>query len=290
MGNLTLIESIKSKYENVYKLIFKDSDILEVSYIRKNDGKDILCLPVQTSCSLGCKFCHLTGLSVPTKNLSSERILNLVSHSLEFQKPENDTLLISYMGAGDSLMNLEQVIKSAVDLKNSKKYKYIQDSYKTIRFGVSTILPGYSRFNLFKNAVIEYKLPIKLHWSLHSLDAIERKSLMPAASPIMQSLNMINEYVDETGNPAEIHYTLMHEINDRQEDLDKFEKLPSRKATIKLLKFAEKESEPLLLGSKRTDWFRGELEKQGYLVEVYSPPGRDIGSSCGQFLLDQYTK
>lgn len=289
MENLTLLESIKSRYEDVYKLVFKDDDVLEVSYIRKNDGKDILCIPCQTSCGLGCKFCHLTGLNVATKNLSSERILNLVASSLEFQKPGNDTLLLSYMGAGDSLMNCTEVIKSAVDIRTSPKYKYIQDAYKNIRFGVSTILPGYKRFEQFKKAVIENKLPVKLHWSLHSLDAVERKSLMPGASPIAQSLSMVNEYVDETGQPAEIHCTLMHEINDRQIDLDRFAQLSGRKATIKLLKFAEKASEPTLLGSKRTDWFRDELEKAGYSVEIYSPPGRDIGSSCGQFILDQYT-
>jgi adenine C2-methylase RlmN of 23S rRNA A2503 and tRNA A37 len=289
MENLTLLESIKSKYEDVYKLVFKDDDVLEVSYIRKNDGKDILCVPCQTSCNLGCRFCHLTNMGIATKNLSSERILNLVVNSLEFQKPGNDILLISYMGAGDSFMNGPEVIKSMIDLRTSSKYKFIQDSYKTIRYGVSTILPGYNRFEQFKKAVIDNKLPVKLHWSLHSLDAVERKSLMPGASPIAQSLSMVNEYVDETGQPAEIHYTLMHEINDRQIDLDRFALLSGRKATIKLLKFAEKTSEPTLLGSKRTDWFRAELEKHGYNVEVYSPPGKDIGSSCGQFILDQYT-
>lgn len=287
---MKLIESIKSKYEDVYKLVYDDTDILEVSYIRKNDGKDILCVPVQTSCNLGCSFCFLTGMGIKTKNVSSERILNLVEASLEFQKPGNDTLLLSFMGAGEPILNIPGVIQTALDIKNNKKYKYIQDSYKNIRFAVSTILSSRVKFNTFKNAVIKYNLPIKLHWSLHSLDTVERKSLMPAASSIIDSLNMVNEYINETGNQAEIHYTLMHEVNDRQIDLDRFSKLPLTKATVKLLKFAEKASEPTLLGSKRTDWFRSELEKQGYNVEVYSPPGSDIGSSCGQFILDQYTK
>lgn len=287
MNELKLIDSIKSKYEDVYKLVFKDDDVLEVSYIRKNDGKDILCLPSQTSCNLGCSFCHLTGMGVPTKNLSSERILNLVLSCLKFQKPENDTLLISYMGAGDGIMNAENVINSAIEIKNNE---YIQDSYKNIRFAISTIMPGEIKFNNFKKLVIANSLQFKLHWSLHSLDSITRKNLMPGALDILGGWNNVNKYVEETGQSAEIHYTLMHEVNDRQIDLNKFAKLPGRKATIKLLKFAEKESEPTLLGSKRTEWFRTELEKQGYSVEAYSPPGKDVGSSCGQFLLDQYTK
>lgn len=281
---LELIDTLTSTVEDVKKFVFKyDEDVLEVSYIRKNDGKDILCVPVQTSCSLGCKFCHLTGLNIPTKNLSDHKITRLVDASIEIQPPANSTLLVSFMGAGESLMNLENVLDAAKSLR-------VYPGYNNVRFGVSTILPGRSRFNRFKDIVKKEKLPVKLHWSLHSLDTVSRKNLMPNASDILDSLKMVDEYIEETGNAAEIHYTLMDEINDRQEDLDKFIKYVGKKATIKFLKFAEKDDEPMMRGSKRVDWFRKELENNGFKVEIYSPPGRDIFSSCGQFIVDQYTK
>ena len=44
MPELSLIDSVRSSYEDVHKLVFKDEDVLEVSYIRKGDGKDILCV------------------------------------------------------------------------------------------------------------------------------------------------------------------------------------------------------------------------------------------------------
>lgn len=204
----------KSQVEDVYKLIFKDEDVLEVSYLRKNDGKDILVVPCQTSCNLLCSFCHLTGLGIKAKNLSHNRILDLIEASLEFQKPSNDTLLISFMGAGEGFLNISGLIQTALDLKNNARYDYIRQSYKTIRFAVSTILPSRSRFDTFKQSVIKYELPFKLHWSLHSLDSVSRKSLMPAASSITDGLAMVDEYVKETNNAAEIHYTLIDGVND----------------------------------------------------------------------------
>lgn len=289
MKNLELIDTLTSSIEDVKKFVFKDEDVLEVSYIRKNDGKDIICVPSQTSCAMGCSFCHLTGNNIKTKNLSSERIVNLIVESLKIQPPANETLLISYMNSGEPFMNLDGLLGSALTLRDHCSYENLRKNYKTLRFAVSTILPGESRFQMFKNSVKQHKLNFKLHWSLHSLDQITRKSLMPAASDIQKSLNMIDEFIEETNQPAEIHYTLIDGINDRDEDLASFIKYVGKKATIKFLKFSEKKGDPMK-GSLRVDWFKKELENNGFTVEVYDPPGRDISSSCGQFIVDQYTK
>ena len=282
MKNLELIDTLISSVEDVKKYVFKyNEDILEVSYIRKNDGKDILCVPCQTSCNLGCSFCHLTGLGIKTKNLTAFEIIRLVDECMYLQPPANPTLLLSFMGAGESLMNCDNVLSAACQLLE-------YPGYNNVRFGVASILPSRVKFNRFKDIVINNKLPVKLHWSLHSLDEISRKSLMPAASNIQDSIKMVNEYIEETGNPAEIHYTLIDGVNDRDEDLDKFIKYVGKNATIKFLRFAEKNGE--LKESTKVQFFKKELENNGFKVEVYAPPGRDIHSSCGQFILDQYTK
>jgi 23S rRNA (adenine2503-C2)-methyltransferase len=282
---MQLIDSIKSSVENVYKLIYNGSDNipLEVSYIRKNDGKDILCVPTQTSCKMGCKFCHLTGLEIPAKNLAPEEILALVKAALEFQCPDNPTLLISFMGAGEPLLNVPGLIESA---------KLIQalPGYQNIRFAVSTIIPSPKSFVEFTHQVIDNKLPFKLHWSLHCIKPGVRRKLMPAATSVIQSLSLLSKYQKLTGQPVEIHYTLMDGVNDTAEDLEEISCLVDKKMTIKLLKFAPHANEPTLVESLSTLQFKTQLEERGFTVEIYSPPGRDIGSSCGQFILDQYTK
>ena len=281
MHRPVLIDTARSAYEDVAKYVFDDGNVLEVSYIRKGDGKDILCVPTQTSCNMGCRFCHLTGLDVPAENLDASRIVSVVEKSLELQPPANPTLLVSFMGAGEPLMNPEEVVAAARRIAG-------WPGYETVRFAVSTILPGRTRFDRFVRLVQESGLNFKLHWSLHSLDALSRKSLMPIASDIVSSLEMVEEWTRTTGLPAEIHYTLMAGVNDRDEDVELFDRKVGRGATVKLLRFAERDSEPYLRGSERTDDFRRALESKGFKVEVYSPPGRDIGSSCGQFVLDQY--
>ncbi len=288
MKNLEVIDTLSSTVQDVKKFVFKDDDVLEVSYIRKNDGKDIICVPSQTSCAMSCTFCHLTGNGIQAKNLSAERIYNLIAKSLELQPPANDTLLISYMNAGEPFMNLEGVLGSALHLRDHSQSEVIRNKYKNVRFAVSTILPGESRFQMFKNSIKQHKLNFKLHFSLHSLDNITRKNLMPAASDIQKSLAMIDEYIEETGKDAEIHYTLIDKINDRDEDLDNFIKYVGKKATIKFLKFSEKNDG--MQGSFRVDYFKKQLKNNGFTVEIYDPPGRDIKSSCGQFMLDQYIK
>lgn len=280
-----LVDVLKSSVENVSKLVYREGDnpVMEVSLIRKGDGKDILCVPTQTNCKMGCKFCHLTGLDIPSTNLSTDQIVGLVYEALKYSSPENETLLVSYMGVGEPLLNLPGVIGSAIKLRELT-------SYKTVRFGVSSLIPGSKPLNQLISSVIENNLNCKLHWSLHSAQATIRRNLMPSALGIRESAQLAVNYLEQTGQPVEVHYTLMDNVNDQLRDIKSIESIIDKRLVIKILRFAPHKLEPTLEESKRVSSFKSSLENAGYTVEVYSPPGRDIGSSCGQFILDQYSK
>lgn len=282
MPEFRLIDSSASSVEDVQKLVFNDGDVLEVSRIQKMDGKDILCVPTQTSCNMGCTFCHLTGSGVRAQNLTSERIVGLVQRSLEERGPVERELLVSFMGAGEPLLNVSNILEAAAALSKLPEYS-------SVRFAVSTILPARPAFEKFVDGVLESGLRFKLHWSLHTLETEKRVSLMPKASPTEEGVEMLEEWIARTGLPAEIHYALMDGVNDRPEDAELLAEFVPSGVTLKLLRFAEHDRDPDLVGSTRTDEFRKELEASGVKVECYSPPGRDIGASCGQFLLDRYT-
>jgi 23S rRNA (adenine2503-C2)-methyltransferase len=281
---MQLIDQVSSKVEDVQKFVYKnDKDVLEVSYIRKGDGKDILCVPTQTSCNMDCTFCHLTPLNIKAVNLEPEQIVSLVLKALQVQPPSNDTLLISYMGAGEPLMNVPGLINSALAIRDNVP------GYKDIRFAVSTIIPGKKPFVQFMNEVIEHKLNFKLHWSLHLTTSQRRKSLMPSALDAKEGSELVKQYLEKTGNAVEIHYTLIEGVNDRQEDIVNLQSLVDRRMTIKLLKFAPHDQETME-GSRSTLVFQQKLEQSGFKTEAYAPPGNDIGAACGMFTLDQYTK
>lgn len=282
---MQLIDQIKSQEDNVSKLVFKHSSNLplEVSVIRKNDGKDILCIPSQTSCNMQCRHCHLTGLDIKAINLSSNEITELIINSINIIKPENNTLLVSYMGAGEPLLNVSGIINSMLEIKQ-------KSPYDNVRFGVSTIIPGKKVFQQFQEQVIKNNLPIKLHWSLHSTTDIQRKSLMPSAVDIKTGHNLVCNYLEKTNQPIEIHYTLIKNVNDTDKDVENIINLIDKRITFKILKFAEHKLEPELIGSDFTELFADKLKQSGFNVEIYSPPGRSIGSSCGMFIIDQYIK
>jgi adenine C2-methylase RlmN of 23S rRNA A2503 and tRNA A37 len=282
---MELVDVLKSSVENVSKLVYREGakPVMEVSLIRKGDGKDILCVPTQTNCKMGCKFCHLTGLDVPAVNLSSEQIVDLVKEALKFSEPQNPTLLVSYMGVGEPLLNVDGVIDSAKEIRKLS-------NYKVVRFGVSTLIPGSKPFNYLIDKVVENDLQCKLHWSLHSAQSSVRKSLMPSAMGIREGSSLALQYMERTKQPVEVHYTLINGVNDTLRDVKSLSSVLDKRLVIKILRFAPHKLEPQLEESNVTSLFKKSLENEGFTVEVYSPPGRDIGSSCGQFILDQYSK
>ena len=83
---MNFIKKVFSQKDNTVKYIFRTLDnlIVEFSYINKDDGKDIICLPSQTMCNIGCKFCHTTEYigKIKTRNLSYTEIVHGVEYIL----------------------------------------------------------------------------------------------------------------------------------------------------------------------------------------------------------------
>lgn len=281
---MKLIDRIYSKEDNTQKLVFrsKDNAICEVSVVRKGDGKDIFVVPTQTSCSMGCTFCHLTGLDIPVRNLTMAEIEDLVYDSLNEVGATEDTLLVSFMGAGEPLMNTVEVLQAALSIK-----EWLEFDYATIRFGLATLMPGEARMRQFTALVRDYRLPMKLHWSLHHVDPAARKSLMPAALHQEQGAHLLRDYRHQTGNPIEVHYTLIDGVNDTYKHAIALVQLLGDQIPVKLLRFAPR-TDSYLRESKHVDDFERALRGYGLIVEEYCPPGRDIGSSCGQFVVSRY--
>lgn len=276
-------EIIKSNTDNTYKYIYSEGGtVYELSYINKNDGKDIICAPTQTSCNLGCKFCHLTGLNKPAQNIDGGTLFELIDDVISEIENKHDTLLISYMGAGDPLMNVGGVIGSAKVIKN--KYK---ETYKIVRFAIASIIPKQKFMDDFEQQVKESGLDFKFHLSLHATDTELRADLMPNAMNHVAAINALNRYANNTGK-TEVHYTLINNVNDTRKDLERLiNSVKGINTTIKLLRYSIK-NDVNMSESSKMDWFCRELNKSGIKSEIYDPPGRDIGSSCGQFEVARY--
>lgn len=284
---MKLLRKVHSRIDNTVKYVFDvHGQPVEFTYINKNDGKDIVCVPSQTSCKLGCTFCFLTAHDRPVINLTTQEMLQGVQDVLcdSGVHVENTTLLISFMGAGEPLCNREPAIDAC---KAIKEFYGEEDDYQSIRFAVATLMPSRGLVLGFIAEVKEYGLPVKMHLSLHSPFHEERTKMMPAAIPPEEAVELLGLYAKETGNPVEIHYTLIDGVNDTRQHADALAQLAEHVAPVKILAFKEGVNS-MQKASRNVEAFRFRLEMQGVQNEFYDPPGSDIGSSCGMFLIDEH--
>jgi 23S rRNA (adenine2503-C2)-methyltransferase len=263
-----------------------------MAYINKNDGKDIICVPTQTSCKMKCRFCHITDVTdkLINRNLDYLEIsngVNLVYEDLQLSKNPK-TLLISYMGCGEPLLNCNNVLLSMKDI--SDRYSQLP----LVRFAIATSIPAFVQVNFFKltDEIHKNKLPVKIHLSLHYTMDYLRKEWMPNSLPIIPSLIALEYYKKLTSNSVEIHYTLIDGVNDTEQDailLTEF--LKNRDIPVKFLFYNEKPTIEFHASSKdKLKIFKKYFDKYSIEFEYYIPPGLDVGASCGQFLMEYYLK
>ena len=280
---ITFNKKVSSSLDATVKYIFDvNGQMVEFSYIDNGTDKDIICVPCQTMCNMKCTFCHLTDHigKIPTKNLHNLEITEGIDYIINDLKLGQRTLLISFMGAGEPLANIDNVIDTMVMLSRF---------YPNIRFGLATMLPKkYAHeFHKLMFEAIKHDLNLKVHLSMHFVDDEQRREWMPSALDLESSLLMLKLYRSMTGNPIEVHYTIMKDINDTGYHIDSLDEWIDGHTTIKFMMYSEKEdlevertSEELIHGYMT--WLKG----NGKIVEYYKPPGFDIGSSCGMFLTE----
>lgn len=287
---LRLKEVVNSTIDNTRKYIFYTVDklVIEFSYINKNDGKDIICIPSQSFCNLGCKFCHTSDFIgiIKNRNLSSDELLfgiDYIYNDLKLNKNKR-ILLISVMGLGEILFNIDNLIEVFTNVKN----KY--DVYTRFSFATSLPKNKYNEFFRFTRLIEKNKLDVKLHLSLHYTNDILRDKWMSNSLEIKPSLLAVEMYNLITKNPVEIHYTLIDGLNDSIEDAIKLtELIKDKNFNVKFLYYNEKET----LEYKHSDLikvnnFSNLFDKNNISYEYYKPVGYDIFAGCGMLAIENY--
>ena len=289
---MKLVDKISSKKEHVIKYVFKTEDelILEFTYINKNDGKDIICVPSETMCNLGCKFCHCTDYigKLKVRNVSCVELFDGVEHIYEdvLMRARPRTLLISWMGCGEPMNNTKEIISAM---------RLIREHYETdVRFAIATCLPkkNWVEFFKFTNAVKENNLNVKIHLSLHYVMDTIRKHWMPAVLDIIPSISAVDFFKKMTGNNIEIHYTLIDGVNDSEQDAILLaELIKDKDFNVKFLFYSEREIiEGKPSPKERVKLFEKHFETYNIKSEYYIPPGLSISTSCGQFAFENFIK
>lgn len=235
------------------------------------------CISSQSGCSLACKFCA-TGQLKLYRNLTAGEIYDQVfllnKYSIDnFQKPITN---IVYMGMGEPLLNMKQVLKSIHYIVSKNGMGMSPKRITVSTAGISKMI----------KKLADYNPKFNLALSLHSANNNKRTELMDINSS--NNLTSLSEallyFYNKTKIKPTYEYILLKGFNDSLEDAKELvnfcNKIPSK---VNLIEYNKVKNVPYEKSTKKsTELFLHTLEKNNVLVRLRKSRGEDIGAACGQ--------
>jgi len=240
------------------------------------EAKYSICISSQVGCKIGCSFC-LTAKGGFSRNLTPGEI---VAQVLEIKKdnniPENKRVNLVYMGMGEPLDNLDNVIKS-VKIFNDIDGLAIGTRRQTI--STSGLSHQIKRLG-------EANLGVLLAISLHAVDDKLREELMPInkAYNIESIIDAVKNFPIDQRKKVLFEYLVMKDLNDDVKSAKKLVKLlHGIKAKVNLIYFNPYPNSPYQRPTdKAMEEFKAYLNSHGVTCTIRQSKGLDISAACGQ--------
>lgn len=262
-------------YDNTVKWLIKiNTNIIETVAIPNRKNHFTLCVSSQIGCMLNCSFCY-TAKNGFFKNIKTSEIISQIliakDHINEIY-PQKKITNIVFMGMGEPLLNIKNVLSAIDIIKNKNSYNIHTNKITISTSGIA------EKIHLLN----DYKLPLAL--SLHATEDRTRSLLMPINKhyPIKNILDVCKTYAET--NKFTIEYIMLKNINDSEQDALRLKTLlKGIKCKICLIPFNN------FYGTsyKSTAYsdiliFQKILKNQGIITTIRKKLGNDINAACGQ--------
>lgn len=248
-----------------------DGEVIESVVMSYHHGNTI-CLSTQAGCNMGCRFCA-SAIGGKSRDLTAGEIMGQI---LAAQRDLGKRIgNIVFMGMGEPLDNLEQVLK----------FMEIATSDKGLNI-------GYRHFTLSTCGLCDKiitlgdkKLPINLAVSVHSPFDDERSAMMPVNKkyPLAQLVRALKTYQGQTGRRITVEYALNKGANDSPEHAKElmrlFEGLLYHVNVIPINNAREGFHKS---GKDAVKRFVEYLTDRGISATIRRELGADISAACGQ--------
>jgi len=241
---------------------------IEAAYIPETD-RATLCVSTQSGCKQACEFC-MTGKQGFQGHLTAGQIINQVKSLPELDKLTN----IVYMGMGEPLDNVDEVLKSLEILTSDYGFGM---SPKRITVSTIGVIPGLVKF------LDQSKCHLAI--SIHNPFKEERLKIMPTErkNPIEEVLEIIRNHEFGRQRRVSFEYIMFKGVNDTQRHAKQLVKqLHKIQSRVNLIRFHQIPGTSLQGSSdSEINTFKHELEKKGLTVTVRKSRGEDIDAACG---------
>ena len=261
------------------KYLFQTTDghLLEGVLISQRD-RETVCVSTQLGCKIGCVFCA-SGKGGFVRNLTAGEIVEQVAHI--GRKSEKKITNVVFMGMGEPLDNLEEVLKAIRILNEPWGFGI---GARRITVSTSGIAPKILEF--VEKADGRIRLSISLHSSINAV----RNELVPINKKydLKEITKTLRKVKDELSREITFEYTLIEGVNDSEEEADgvaKIAKPLSAKINVisynPIREYKGKKSSP-----EAARRFCELLEKKGVKTMLRKSAGEEVDAACGQLRLD----
>lgn len=258
------------------KYLFHFTDGARVEAVSmKEEGHHTLCLSSQVGCAMGCAFCA-TGALGFTRDLTAGEIL---LQPFEVQRQEGKITNIVFMGMGEPLLNLANVLRAIEALTDTARF-----AFGTRKVTVSTcgIVPGIE-------ALAHSPIPVRLALSLNSPFQQQRETLMPVTRghPLPRVIAACEEFAQRTGRRVLLEYVLLKGVNTDHAAAREVARIARRlEGKVNLIEYNPVAGIPFASpDSRESRQFKSWLEAEGIEVTIRFRRGREIAAGCGQLAL-----
>ena len=216
LKTLELTDTQSSPTTKTKKYLFSTHDNRKIeSVVIPERDRNTLCISTQVGCPLDCKFCA-TGLMGYKRNLTAGEIVDQYLIAAKENGKENITNIV-YMGMGEPLLNFDTTLKS-VEIFTHELTKGLSRNRITI-----------STAGIPKKIIelADSGLKVKLALSLHSAFEDIRSKIMPINKKysLKENIEALKYYTKKTKTRATFEYTMLKDLNDRNEDVKALTKL-----------------------------------------------------------------
>ena len=274
---LPKVASVQSTRDgNTHKFVLALADGARVECVSMRTPRRLtFCLSSQVGCALKCSFCA-TGLMGLERNLTPQEIVAQVLHMGDFHGWSDDRFNLVFMGMGEPLANYRHVV-DAIHI--------LHDPYG-LNLGARRITVSTSGLVPQIRELAGLDLPLGLAVSLHATTDELRDQLVPVNRrwPIAELLAAAGEYGRDSGRRVTLEYTLLGDVNDRDEDADRLaamaRALPSK---INLIPYNPVPGLPWKRPTAAAiERFAERLYPRAPAVTVRHTMGGEIWAACGQ--------
>ncbi|MGD9661002.1 MAG: 23S rRNA (adenine(2503)-C(2))-methyltransferase RlmN [Porticoccaceae bacterium] len=260
-------------------------DCVEAVWIPE-DGRGTLCVSSQIGCSLDCSFCA-TGKQGFNRDLTAAEIIGQLwvalgsfgKYGMHENRPVTNVVM---MGMGEPLMNFDNVVDAMNLMMHDCAYGL---SKRRVTLSTAGVVPALDKLG----DVTDVSLAISLHAPNNELrnELVPINRKYPLETLIASARNYLGKLPD-THRKVTVEYTLIDQVNDRQEHAHQLaELLKNLPCKINLIPFNPfPNSGYQRVSGNSLNRFRDILIKAGYTVTVRTTRGDDIAAACGQLAGD----